>query len=204
MKEFNELVEVIERLLGPDGCPWDKKQTLATMRDSLLEETYEVIDAINLKDRGHIEEELGDLFFNVVFLCRLAQKEGLFSLNEPLRHIVAKLIRRHPHVFGEAKVDSADHVLKQWEEIKKGEKKERKGLFEGIPKDLPALARAQKVYKKLKKDMPKVEDQKDPEIEYGKELFELVVKGEEKKLEAEQALRKFLSKLETVTTCSKA
>lgn len=123
MKEFDELKDVIEKLLAPNGCPWDREQTLMTMRKSLLEETKEVIEAIDLNDNEKIEEELGDLFFNVLFMSRLAEKEGRCTIGAILKHIIAKLIRRHPHVFGDAKVETAEDVIKQWNEIKKSEKK---------------------------------------------------------------------------------
>lgn len=203
MKNFNELVSIIERLLAPDGCPWDREQTLSSMRSSLLEETSEVIEAINLNEPEKIEEELGDLFFNVVFLCKLAEKEHLFTLEEVMAHISAKLIRRHPHIFGDAKVKSSEEVLKQWEEIKKVEKgnQAQKHLLEGIPKNLPSLARAQKIIKRLKNSGEKLErllsaPSLEDEDSLGKLLFNLVAQASQKGLDAEQGLSKFLSQLE--------
>lgn len=102
MREFDELIEIIDRLLGPDGCPWDKEQTLQSLRSSVLEEVCEVIEAIDLNDNAHIKEELGDLFFNTIFLCKIAEKEKRFTVTEILKELNEKLIRRHPHVFGES------------------------------------------------------------------------------------------------------
>lgn len=124
MQEFQSLIDIIERLLAPDGCPWDREQTTRSMRSCLIEETNEVIEAIDHDDNRQMEEELGDLLFNVVFLCRLAEKEGRFNLKDVLQSIIAKLIRRHPHVFGEGKIlATTEEVLKQWKEIKEQEKK---------------------------------------------------------------------------------
>lgn len=200
MEEFNALVNIIERLLGPNGCPWDQEQTLVSMRHSVLEETAEVIEAINLNDNAKIEEELGDLFFNVIFLCKLAEKENRFTMTEALRTIAAKLIRRHPHVFGDAKVKDAEEVLKQWNAIKQKEKIEKTNLFKEVPQELPALARAQKIGKKLAKaghSLPK-EDKKnfENELEFGALLFEQVQKGHGQGLDAEQSLRNYLAHLE--------
>lgn len=125
MEAFDRFVDVVDRLLGPGGCPWDREQTLLSMRKDLLEETNEVIEAVESGDSDHIAEELGDLFFNVVFLCRLAKKEGHTNIPQVLKGITEKLIRRHPHVFGDAKVESSEDVLKQWEAIKRDEKNNR-------------------------------------------------------------------------------
>lgn len=202
MDEFEDLLAVIERLLAPDGCPWDREQTLQTMRALLLEETCEVIEAIDIDNNLLIEEELGDLFFNVVFLSKLAEKERRFTLKDVLRHITAKLIRRHPHIFGEANVNTSEEVLKQWEAIKQAEKgnQAHRSALEGIPKGLPSLARAQKMGKKLRdlqffvemkaEDFPSVEDRA------GQALWELVQQLAQQGISAEEALRKRLAGLE--------
>lgn len=201
MQDFDELVEVIEKLLGPNGCAWDREQTMRSMRGSLLEETCEVIEAIDLEHPLQMEEELGDLFFNMVFMCKLAEKEGRFQMKHVLRHIINKLIRRHPHVFGEAKVDTAEGVLKQWDEIKKKEKgtTPSQGLLDGILKTLPALPQAQKVAKKMDKaGLPIPSGPADPfqdEESLGAALFEMAAKAQKKGLDAEQALRSCLAHL---------
>lgn len=200
MDEFKSLIYTLERLLGPDGCPWDREQTMQSMRSSLVEETFEVIEAIDLDDNCEMEEELGDLLFNVVFLCMLAEKEKRFNLQDVLRHIVAKLVRRHPHIFGEGRLETSEEVLKQWEKIKQTEKKSRKSDLDGIPNGLPALARAQKIAKKLasKNFIPKKAlDDSSTEGEAGEMLWEAVQSLGEQGIQAEHALRKRLLQIES-------
>lgn len=201
MKEFNELLEVVDRLLGPNGCPWDREQTLKSLRSSILEETCELIEAIDLEDNSHIKEELGDLFFNITLFCRLAEKESRCTLPEVLAEIKEKLVRRHPHVFGEAQVDDSKDVLVQWDRIKATEKSHRQSSLDGIPKDLPALSRTQKVIKRMvKKQFPHIPEASafdfDDEDNLGKILAALVVQAQKKELDAEHALRKALAELE--------
>lgn len=202
MKEFSKLLEIIERLLGPDGCPWDREQTLNSMRSSVLEEVYEVIHAIESNNEGEIKEELGDLFFNVVFLSKLGEKEKLFRLNEVLTSINEKLIRRHPHVFGEVKELKTEEVLAQWNKIKIEEKsKKTTSPLDEIPKGLPALLRAKKMLKILKKHhhpLPKpISNEKlfEDEKSLGDFLLQVMLLAEEKKLNAEIALNAALNKL---------
>lgn len=198
--QFNRLVEILLRLLGPNGCPWDKEQTLNSLCSSLLEETCETLEAIHLNDNSHIEEELGDLFFNIVFLCLVGEKEKRFNLESVLQGINEKLIRRHPHIFGDAVINTSDEVREQWEEIKKKEKQDRKHTLEGIPKDLPALARAYKVLKKIKKSEYSIPNYDKTDFEddeqLGQMLLGIVKKANEKKIDPEQALRKALVLLE--------
>lgn len=150
---FNSLLEIIETLLGPEGCPWDREQCLHTLHRDLLEETHEVIEAIEEGDGEGIEEELGDLLFLVLFLGKLGERDGVLSMERIVERAREKFVHRHPHVFGEAEVRDAADVLEQWEERKKLEKsqRERKSVLDGIPKGLPALARAQKMAKKMAK-----------------------------------------------------
>ncbi len=135
----------MDRLLGPGGCPWDREQTLDTLRPYLVEETYEVLDALARHDvPGHCEE-LGDLLMQIVFHAAIRNAEGAFDIDAVIAGIADKLVRRHPHVFGETKgVDTADQVLAQWDQLKAAEKGERKRVLEGIPHG-PALVRAQKI-----------------------------------------------------------
>jgi MazG family protein len=199
MNEFKSLVDVIERLLAPDGCPWDREQTLQSMRHLLVEETFEVIEAIDLNNHRLLEEELGDLLFNVAFLCILAEKERYFTLQDVLKHIVAKLVRRHPHIFGENRLQTSEEVLKQWDEIKKLERGElQQSALDSIPKDLPALARAQKIAKKFANQnfIP----QKAPESledQAGETLWKFVQNTSKQGIQAEQALRKRLAQIES-------
>lgn len=205
MQEFEQLVNTLERLLGPNGCPWDQKQTMKSTRPCIIEEASELVDAIDSENNTHMEEELGDLFFVVLFLCKLAEKEKRCDLAGVLKGVNEKLIRRHPHVFGEIKVDSVDGVVKQWDEIKKQEKgnAHRKSALDSIPKGLPALARAQKVHKKLhaaKYPDIVVEEISEPfhdEHTLGQLLFNIVAEAQEKGLDAEHALRKVLVEKET-------
>lgn len=204
MKEFNELIEIIDRLLGPDGCPWDREQTLQSLRSTLLEEVCEVIEAIDLADNAHIQEELGDLFFNAIFLCKIAEKEKRFPVQAVLRELNEKLIRRHPHVFGEgAKIETVDALYEQWDKIKKEEKgkEKRKSALDGISKHLPILARSAKVLKKMKKsgflpEISLVEATIHDEKELGEHLLSLVLQAQENGLDAEHALRKALTLVE--------
>ncbi len=201
MDAFKELIAIIERLLAPDGCPWDREQTLHSMRSSLIEETYEVVEAIDLDDAEKMKEELGDLCFNVAFLSKLAEKERRFSLQDVLQGIIEKLIRRHPHIFGEAKIGTTDEVLKQWEAIKRKEKGEgtAKSVLDGIPKDLPSIARAQKVIKRFQKagfEWQEVSTPSQSEDIFAKDLLDLIKRGVQNGLDAETALRKSLSQLE--------
>jgi MazG family protein len=139
------LVEIMDRLLAPDGCPWDREQTLESLRPFLVEETYEVLDALARRDAGDHCEELGDLMMQIVFHAAIRRAEGAFAIDDVIASISDKLVRRHPHVFGDTKgVDTPDQVLAQWDELKKQEKPERKRVLEGVTAG-PALARAQKI-----------------------------------------------------------
>jgi MazG family protein len=143
------------KLRSPKGCPWDREQSHLTLRRHAIEEVYELIDAIEAGDDHELAEELGDLLLQVVFHCQLARERGAFDFEKVCRVLVEKLIRRHPHVFGTTKVKNVDEVWANWEKIKKAEKDgthlERKSAFDGIPKHLPALLRAEKLLKKAHK-----------------------------------------------------
>src|SRR5678815_5644869 len=134
---FAQLVEIMARLRSPEGCPWDREQTLETIKPYLLEETYEVLDAIDARDWDGLAEELGDLLLQVVFFSQIAQEAGYFDVTDAIEAINSKLIRRHPHVFGDGNAKTAGEVLKQWNEIKAVEnqaKEKPKGLLATIPK----------------------------------------------------------------------
>ena len=143
------LVQIMDRLRDPGGCPWDREQTLRTLTPYLLEEAHEVIDAIESGDHENHREELGDLLFQVVFQARIAREEGRFDFAGVCDAISDKLTRRHPHVFGDAKVDSSKEVLKNWEIIKAEERKARgdkpRSAIGGVPAGLPALVRAERI-----------------------------------------------------------
>jgi tetrapyrrole methylase family protein/MazG family protein len=142
-------------LRSPTGCPWDREQSHMTLRRHAIEEVYELIDAIETRDDEEMAEELGDLLLQVVFHCQLAHERGAFDFERVCRLLVEKLIRRHPHVFGKAKVKGVDEVWANWEKIKHAEKhgtqRARHSAFDGIPKHLPALLRAEKLVKKARK-----------------------------------------------------
>jgi MazG family protein len=150
-----DLLNVMAKLRSPAGCPWDREQSHLTLRRHAIEEVYELIDSIEAGDDHEMAEELGDLLLQVVFHCQLARERGAFDFEKVARHLVDKLIRRHPHVFGTTKVKNVDEVWANWEKIKRAEKQgthlERKSAFDGIPKHLPALLRAEKLLKKARK-----------------------------------------------------
>ncbi|HEX2582665.1 MAG TPA: MazG family protein [Chlamydiales bacterium] len=199
MKEFTRLLEVADQLLGPNGCPWDREQTFFTLQPYLLEETHELIEAIDSLESQKISEELGDCLYALIFIAKLAEAEKRFALRQSIESVTEKLIRRHPHVFGDVKVRSTDDIVRNWDAIKKQEKtgQERKKLFDGIPPSLPALPRAQKMAKKLRKNKEKSETD-DPltEQELGEKLWQLIQSAERLDLDAESALRRKLAAIE--------
>ncbi len=143
--KFQRLTEIMARLRSPDGCPWDREQTFETIKPYLLEETYEVLDAIDARDWPSLTEELGDLMLEAVFFAQMATEQGLFSIEDSLDAIVQKLVRRHPHVFGNGTAKTPEQVKQRWDEIKAEEKKEKnkpKGLLASVPRALPALVEA--------------------------------------------------------------
>ncbi len=190
---FEQLLQTSDILLGPEGCPWDREQTLVSMRESILEEACEVIEAIDEGSDADLIEELGDLLYNVIFFSKLGEKEERFTTEEVVSNIEKKLIARHPHVFGEKKLADTESVISQWETIKKNEKSHRESLLDGIPKGLPALARAYKMAGKMDKaHFDATEDQKlfDCEEDLGELLWELVRQARHRKMNPEMALRK--------------
>jgi len=145
---FVELCNVIAKLRSPQGCPWDREQTMKTIKPYTLEETYELLEAIDADDTPGIQEELGDVLLQVVLDAQIAADEERFTLVDVIAGITRKMIARHPHVFGDEKANTAAEVRAHWDRIKSAEKKHRESLLEGIPRDLPALARAARITKK--------------------------------------------------------
>jgi MazG family protein len=199
---FPELVAVMKRLLGPGGCPWDREQDLHTLKPYLLEETYEVVDAIERGSPAEHCDELGDLLMQVVFQCELRNAEGAFGVDDVVRAIVDKLVRRHPHVFAEASADTADKVLAQWSRIKERERREkgepRAGdaapnaavdrALSGVPLAMPALARAQQLTRRAANvgfDWPDVASCRDKLDEEIRELDRAIADGDHAAAEAE-------------------
>lgn len=152
---IRQLIEVMALLRSPEGCPWDREQDHRTLRFHAVEEVYELLDAIEAGDDHEMGEELGDLLLQVVFHCQLARERGVFDFDQVVQTLVDKLIRRHPHVFGETRVRDVDEVWANWDRIKRAEKlgthRERPSALDGIPRHLPALLRAEKLTKKARK-----------------------------------------------------
>src|SRR4051794_40577120 len=152
---IDELIQIMARLRSPTGCPWDREQDHMSLRFHAVEEVYELMDAIEGDDDHEMVEELGDLLLQVVFHCQLAKERGAFNFDDVARNILDKLLRRHPHVFGDSNAKTVDEVWAQWDKIKKAEKSgtkhERPSAFDGIPKQLPSLMYAEKLVKKARK-----------------------------------------------------
>lgn len=148
-EKFQRLVEIMARLRGPNGCPWDSEQTFDTIKPYTLEETYEVLDAIDRRDWGELSEELGDFLLQAVFYAQMAEEQSLFRISDVLDAIIQKLIRRHPHVFGDESAPSASDVKRIWGEVKAAEQREKgtrnHGLLASVPRALPALVEAQQI-----------------------------------------------------------
>lgn len=147
LSSFDELVAIIARLRGPDGCPWDREQTHASLKGNLTEEAYEVLEAIDGGDRDELCEELGDLLLQVVLHAQIADDDGDFNIGDVIESISTKLIHRHPHVFGDGEAKDAAQVIANWEELKREEGKG--SLLSGIPRDMPALSYAQAVQRRV-------------------------------------------------------
>jgi uncharacterized protein YabN with tetrapyrrole methylase and pyrophosphatase domain len=201
---LHDLLQVMARLRSPTGCPWDREQTHQTLRRHAIEEVYELIDAIEARDDVEMAEELGDLLLQVVFHCQLARERGAFDFEQVTRHLVDKLIRRHPHVFGNLKVKNVDEVWANWEQIKKAEKHgtehARPSALDGVPKHLPALMRAEKLLKKARKakliaDAPSAQHQ-GSKARLAMELFELAAGALARGWSAEELLTDEIKKRE--------
>jgi MazG family protein len=215
--KFQRLVEIMARLRAPDGCPWDREQTFDSIRKYTLEETYEVLDAIDRRDWNDLREELGDYLLQAVFYAQMASDEKLFEIGDSLDAINEKLIRRHPHVFGEATARTGDEVKKRWDEIKAEERREKpkapQGLLDTVPRALPALVEAQQitsraagvgfdwenaeqVLEKLDEELAELAEARqiasrdELENEIGDLLFVLVNLARFVKVDPEQALRR--------------
>ncbi len=150
MSEMDRLKRIMDRLRGPDGCPWDREQTFETLSTFLLEETYETLQAMTSGTPAAHREELGDLLFQIVFQARIAKENGQFDLDDVMRGAGDKIVRRHPHVFGEGALATSEQVLAQWEQIKNEERRGRPdaSMFDGVPPQLPALLKALRISSK--------------------------------------------------------
>lgn len=200
---INNLIKVMARLRSPTGCPWDREQDHRSLRWHAVEEVYELMDAIEAGDDREMEEELGDLLLQVVFHCQLARERGAFDFERVARNITDKLVRRHPHVFGEVKVKNVDQVWANWEKIKRAEKHgtkhARASVLDGIPKHLPGLLRVEKLAKKARKagliatGKPHLDKR-----QLGRLLFELAEYAQSRGWSAEELLRTRIRKQETI------
>ncbi|MGH7989036.1 MAG: nucleoside triphosphate pyrophosphohydrolase [Limisphaerales bacterium] len=203
---IEDLLKVMAKLRSPKGCPWDREQTHLSLRRHAIEEVYELIDAIEARDDHEMAEELGDLLLQIVFHCQLARERGAFDFEKVCRLIVEKLIRRHPHVFGKTKVKNVDEVWANWEKIKRAEKHgtkhARRSAFDGIPKHLPALLRAEKLLKKARKSKLVYENKnskrKLSKTALANELFDLTGFAQSHGWSAEELLSAEIKKHERV------
>jgi len=209
---FESFAEIVAHLRAPNGCPWDREQTHETLRKHLLEESYEAISAIDSGDFLDMREEFGDLLLQVVLHAQIANEEDEFNINQVVQGIHSKIVRRHPHVFGDLKLEDADGVLVNWEKLKekeRGKKKDGKGLLDGVPMALPALSQAQEYQDRAARvgfDWPEIEgvlekiaeeveevkratNEKELAAEIGDVFFALVNLARWKKVDAESVLR---------------
>ena len=218
-KNLEELISVIAKLRAPDGCPWDRAQTHSTLRPNMIEEAYEAVDAIDDNDMAHLRDELGDVLLQVLLHSQIASENGDFNIEDVAKELKDKLIHRHPHVFGDAKIDTADDVKEAWDKLKEEEKIERISAMDGLSRCQAALVSAQKISKRAVKtgfEWPNEEslydcimsefeefkhakkegDNAHMEEEFGDILFATVNLARWNKIDAEQALLKANKKFE--------
>ena len=195
----NRLIDIVKRLRAPDGCPWDREQTHKSIRGHLVEECAELLEAIDLESPEKMREELGDVLMHIVLHAEIESENGRFDFYDVARELGDKLVRRHPHVFGELKAGDSSQVLKIWQDVKTKEKKERAigGLFDGIPPQLSALRYALDIAKKadpktLERAAENAKAKNSPALKIGLAMFELVRKAAAKKVEPEAALRDYI------------
>lgn len=188
-RSFDELVQLMTRLRGPNGCPWDRKQTLPDLKAYVIEEAYEVVDAIDRDDRAALLEEVGDLLLEAVFIAEITREEGTFDIYDSVTAIHDKLVRRHPHVFGDVEANDAEQVLVNWEKLKQAERKaENKSLLAGVPQSMPALLKASRLTEKASRvgfDWRRTQDVFDKLDEEMAELREAVEKGDHTQIHEE-------------------
>ncbi len=209
LDKFDTLVDIIARLRAPGGCPWDRKQTHASLRENLLSECYEVLAALDESDARQLGEELGDLLLQIVLHARIASEAGEFELGDVLRSINAKLIRRHPHIFGKTQVKDAEEVTLNWEALKEEEREEGTSMLEGVPRQMPALGYSHEVQKRVARvgfdwedldgiidklveeiaELRQADSQAQKAAEFGDLLFTLVNIARRQGIDAEAALR---------------
>jgi MazG family protein len=188
-RSFDDLVHLMQTLRGPDGCPWDRKQNLPDLKPFVIEEAYEVVDAIDREDRKALMEEVGDLLLEAVFITEITREEGSFDIYDSITAIHDKLVRRHPHVFADVEADDAEQVLVNWEKLKNEERKaENKSVLSGVPGSLPALLKASRLTEKAGRvgfDWRRTDDVFDKLDEEIGELREAVKGGDPSRIEDE-------------------
>ena len=186
--DLDELIKIMSALRGKKGCPWDREQTMESLKPFIVEEAYEVLEAIDEKNTEAVKEELGDLLFQIVFQCQIAKEKGEFEMSDVIEKIGRKMIARHPHVFGDADYRTSAEVLVHWEAQKKLEGKQRESLLEGVPKTLPSLLRAHRLQDRAARvgfDWDKIDDvMKKLDEEIG-EFREAIEKKREDAIEEE-------------------
>lgn len=224
MRETRELTRIMARLRGPRGCPWDRRQTHRSLRPMILEEVYELLEAIDQGDDHALREELGDVLLHILFHAQLARERKAFDFGAVARELAEKLVRRHPHVFGREKLRNPSQVLRRWHQLKQQEKPSRQSCLDGIPRHLPALLYAQNLQRRAsragfdwpdpRKGVPAKIHEEIRELvragsskaaftaEFGDLLFSLVNLARHRKIDAESALRdasrKFSRRVRTV------
>jgi len=197
--ELDQLIAVLEHLRAPGGCAWDREQTHASLVRYLVEETHELVDAIEAGDDKELVEELGDVLYQVLFHADIATEEGRFTLEDVARHMREKMVGRHPHVFADAKAATAEAVAAKWDEVKAVEKPERTSVLDGVPKGMPALALADKLIGRAEKVGVEVEPitMAADESALGDSLLAIVSGARAAGLDPERALRGAIRRLET-------
>jgi len=209
LSQFDTLVDIIAKLRAPGGCPWDREQTHSSLRTSLLEECYEVLEVLDKGDSEKLSNELGDLLMQVVLHAQIATEAGEFELRDVINSINTKLINRHPHVFGSVKVKDADEVLHNWEALKKEERGSEASMLDNVPKQMPALSYGKEIQSRVARvgfdwedidgvidklveevgELKRAEDQKQKEREFGDLIFTLVNIARRLGVDSESALR---------------
>ena len=204
--ELDELIAVLERLRAPGGCVWDREQTHASLVQYLVEETYELVEAIENGSRAELIEELGDVLYQVLFHADIAREAGEFTIEDVAAHMTAKMIGRHPHVFGDVVAETPDAVIANWDRIKAVEKSDRTSVLDGIPAGMPALALADKTLGRAAKvgvvrdpvAIPQTED------ELGEQLLAMVTAAKAAGLDSERSLRDALRRLQADVRAAEA
>jgi tetrapyrrole methylase family protein/MazG family protein len=214
LRKFDNFKAIIARLRGPDGCPWDREQTHQSLRENLLSECYEVLEALDNGEPEKLREELGDLLLQIVLQAQIAADSGEFEIGDVIKGITEKIIRRHPHIFGSKKVKDAAEVMHNWEALKREEREEGASMLEGVPKGMPALAYAYEISRRAVRvgfewpdiegvidklleevrEVNKADSQQEKAREFGDLLFTLVNFARWEDIDSESALREASSK----------